>query len=165
MDNEWSEEYSLNNFFDTLKYDVDETTECLAVVTGILKATGNFDDITPKYAISLEDEQGRECILIVCPTDAAAVNDQINQDQPERPFSYDLILNIVNEMGGKIINVVIDDVWKQTYYAKIRIRMPNERVIAIDSRPCDAIVMAMKSGTSIYICERVMKYTQQLDIE
>lgn len=166
MDNKWSDdEYSLNNFFDTLHYDVDETTECTIQVTGVFKADGNFDEVTPKYAIGMEDDMGRRLMIIVSPTDAAAVNDQVNQEQPERPFSHDLILNIVNEMGGRIINAVIDDVWQQTYYSKIRIRMPDERILAIDSRPSDAIVMALKSGTNIYVCERVIRYAQQLDTE
>lgn len=166
MDNQWSDdEYSLNNIFDTLKYDVDEKMECLSRVTGVFKARGHFDDVTPKYGIGLEDELGRSLIIIVSPTDASSVNDQLNEEQSDRPLSHDLIMTIIREMGGCIVSAVIDDVWQQTFYSKIRVRLPDGRIKAIDSRPSDAIVMALKSGTSIYICERVLKYAQQMDSE
>ncbi len=166
MDNRWSDdEYSLNNIFDTLKYDVDEKKECLSRVTGVFKAHGHFDEVTPKYGIGMEDELGRSLIIIVSPTDASSVNDQLNNELPERPLCHDLIMTVIRELGGRMMDAVIDDVWQQTYYSKIRVRMPDEQIASIDARPSDAIVMALKSGTPIYICERVMKYAQQLETE
>lgn len=166
MDNQWSDdEYSIDRIFDTLHYEVDETAERSVQLTGIFKAESQFDDLTPKYAIGLEDGNGRGMMIYVSPTDASTVNDQINEEPAERPFSHDLIVSIVDQMGGRIVDAIIDDVWQKTYYAKIRVRLPDERVISIDSRPSDAIVVAMKCHVPVYVYERVIRYAQQIDIE
>ena len=166
MDNQWSDdEYSIEKIFDTLHYEVDETAERSVQLTGIFKAESQFDDFTPKYAIGLEDSLGRGMMIYVSPTDASTVNDQINEEPTERPLCHDLIVSIVDQMGGRIVDAIIDDVWQKTYYAKIRVTLQNGSMIYIDSRPSDAIVVALKCHVPVYVYERVIRYAQQVDNE
>jgi uncharacterized protein len=74
-----------------------------------------------------------------------------------RPLTHDLLVNIVEALGAELDSVVISDLRDHTYFAKLRIRQEGE-IIEIDSRPSDAIAVAVTCNPPlpIYVSEDVL---------
>ena len=72
-----------------------------------------------------------------------------------RPMTHDLLNNVITQTGYKIDKVEINDVEKETYYATIFISKGDE-VLEIDSRPSDAIAVAMRADVPIYVTANVL---------
>jgi len=75
--------------------------------------------------------------------------------EPPRPMTYELLKNIITEMGGNVEKIVINDLKESTYYAEIHINQGNNTLI-IDSRPSDAINLALRFGAPIYVAQHVI---------
>ena len=76
--------------------------------------------------------------------------------KPPRPLTHDLLKNIVDNLGGTIIEVIIDELRENTFYAKVIMEvsaLTNE----IDARPSDAIALAVRVQCPIYVSESVME--------
>ena len=65
-------------------------------------------------------------------------------------MTHDLIVSVVENMGGEMDSVVISDLKKQTYFAKLRIRCEGE-LIEIDARPSDALAVAVTADPPLPI--------------
>jgi bifunctional DNase/RNase len=76
--------------------------------------------------------------------------------EPPRPMTYDLIRTIISEMGGNVERVVINDLKDSTYYAEIYIVQGNNTLV-IDSRPSDAINIALRFGAPIFVAQEVLE--------
>ncbi|WP_461832457.1 bifunctional nuclease family protein [Aquifex sp.] len=79
--------------------------------------------------------------------------------EPPRPMTYELLKRIITEMGGSVEKVVINDLKDSTYYAEIYINQGNNTLI-IDSRPSDAINLALRFGAPIYVAEHVLEQSK-----
>ncbi|AAC06604.1 bifunctional nuclease family protein [Aquifex aeolicus] len=79
--------------------------------------------------------------------------------EPPRPMTYELLKNIITEMGGNVEKVVINDLKDSTYYAEIYINQGNNTLV-IDSRPSDAINLALRFGAPIYVAEHVLEQSK-----
>lgn len=77
-----------------------------------------------------------------------------NIDVP-RPLTHDLLKNAIGELGGEISHILVNDLRNDTFYAKISVSL-NGQTVEIDSRPSDAIALAVRSGATIYVEEDVM---------
>ena len=78
------------------------------------------------------------------------------QDSPkERPLTHDLVANILRALGAKIERVIVNDLQRGTYYARLVLSAENElqqkEVIEIDARPSDCIAMATAQHAPIYV--------------
>ncbi|NPA32057.1 MAG: bifunctional nuclease family protein [Aquificae bacterium] len=76
--------------------------------------------------------------------------------EPPRPMTYDLLKNIITEMGGNVERVVISDLRNHTYFAEIYINQGNNTLV-IDSRPSDAINLALRFGAPIFTTPEVLE--------
>lgn len=79
--------------------------------------------------------------------------------EPPRPMTYELLKSIITEMGGSVEKVVINDLKDSTYYAEIYINQGNNTLV-IDSRPSDAINLALRFGSPIYVAEHVLEQSK-----
>ncbi len=64
--------------------------------------------------------------------------------------------NLAERLGGAIERVVIDDLWGETFYAKIWLRV-NGKSLPVDSRPSDAIALALRAEAPLYMTEAVLE--------
>ena len=108
------------------------------------------------YAILLKENNGsRRLPIIIGAFEAQAIALEIEGIKPPRPLTHDLMKNIIDNLGGTIIEVIIDELRENTFYAKIIIEvsaLTNE----IDARPSDAIALAVRAQAPIYVAEAVM---------
>ncbi|MFP4632111.1 MAG: bifunctional nuclease family protein [Halobacteriota archaeon] len=84
----------------------------------------------------------------------------ISGERFERPLTHDLLLNAINEMGGALDRIVVDDLMGGTFFAKIHVEryVDGEREkFVFDARPSDAIALAVRTECDIEISEEVME--------
>ncbi len=86
--------------------------------------------------------------------EANAISMELEHIKSPRPMTHDLISNIIYSLKGHIEKVVISDMEQTTFYAKLFLKTGNE-IKVIDCRPSDAITLALKYNSSIFIDKRV----------
>jgi bifunctional DNase/RNase len=100
----------------------------------------------------------RKLSIIIGPFEAQAISMPLEGTEPDRPMTHDLIKAIIDKFEGFVEKIVIDDLWSTTYYAKIFINHgENVDPIVLDSRPSDAIAIAVRFGCPIYVVEAILK--------
>jgi len=99
----------------------------------------------------LKEKTGnRRLVIVVGQAEALAIASDLNKGRPERPItSYDLMRSIVQEFGGTVNRVVVNNVTETTFYAKVVVSASN-RQIEVDSSPSDAIALALRSKAPIF---------------
>ena len=109
------------------------------------------------YAILLKEMNGsRRLPIIIGAFEAQAIALEIEGIKPPRPLTHDLLKNVIDNLGASIIEVIIDELKENTFYAKIILEvsaLTNE----IDARPSDAIALAVRTQSPIYAAESVME--------
>lgn len=83
----------------------------------------------------------------------------IDQVTHERPFSHDLMTNMLDGFGAEVERVIINDVKNGTYFARLIISMENElghKIVELDSRPSDSIILALLTNKPIYASDTVI---------
>ncbi len=87
--------------------------------------------------------------------EAEAIAIQLQDIQVPRPLTHDLLNNTISELGGEISHITVNDLRNDTFYAYITVNL-NGQQIKIDSRPSDAIALAVRANATIYVEESVM---------
>ncbi len=84
---------------------------------------------------------------------------------PPRPFPYDLICDLVQTLNGEVERVVINDFDKGIYYAVIEIKRDDGETIKVDSRPSDAINVAVRMKAPIFVSKDVIEKTSIIPLD
>ena len=109
------------------------------------------------YALLLKEVYGsRRLPIIIGAYEAQAIALELEGIKPPRPLTHDLIKSLIDNLGVSVKEVIINELRDNTFYAKIILdvsSLTNE----VDARPSDAIAVAVRTGSSIYVSETVMK--------
>ena len=84
------------------------------------------------------------------PSEADSIAVKLQDVDVPRPLTHDLLNLTITKMGGEVSHIVVSDLSNDTFYAKIVIRL-EEKEVEIDSRPSDAIALAVRVGVAIYV--------------
>jgi bifunctional DNase/RNase len=107
------------------------------------------------YALILKEVAGeRRLPIIIGSFEAQHIALELEGIKPPRPLTHDLIRNIIEQLGFSISYVYINELRDGTFFAKIKMDVGS--VEEIDSRPSDAIALALKFAVPIYVSEDVM---------
>ena len=87
--------------------------------------------------------------------EATAIYMELYKEPPPRPITYDLMRSVLDGLGVSVVSVVINALREDTFYAEITLALGEKR-LGIDSRPSDAIALALRTGASIYADETVI---------
>ncbi len=109
--------------------------------------------------VLLRDNAGREFRIFVGRDVAYAISMALDNDVPDRPFTHDLVKNMLDRLGATVERVTIDDLWQDTFYAKITLARGAEH-IEMDSRPSDALAIGLRFHAPIYAAESVLDAAQ-----
>lgn len=117
-----------------------------------------LDTRTGSPIVVLHDKENRRALPIwIGSAEASSIIRKIENLSVVRPMTHDLILSIVEKVGYKVEKVEINDVEKETYFATIYLSDNNsDKVIEIDSRPSDAIAVAIRVSAPIYVSAKVL---------
>ena len=89
------------------------------------------------------------------PYEAEAIAIRLRDVEVARPLTHDLLNNVIAEMGGEISHIAVTDLRDDTFYARISVNVDGQRM-EIDSRPSDAIALAVRANVPIFVDEDVM---------
>ncbi|HEX9758058.1 MAG TPA: bifunctional nuclease family protein [Nitrospiria bacterium] len=124
-----------------------------------------FDPYNNAYIVILRDEENVEVLPIwVGKSEANAISLALEGVFSPRPMTHDLIKNILDSLNAKVISIVVTDLKESTYFAKIHL-MFNDSEFSIDSRPSDAIALALRADVPIFATEEVIKKHSSEDLD
>lgn len=106
----------------------------------------------------LSEKEGELPRLLPIPIgefEAAAIRMRLEDDGPIRPISYDLLSSMVNHLAIRVRQVVIHNVRRSIYYARVVIEK-NHTIKDIDARPSDAIALALRTHSPIYVSHTLL---------
>lgn len=89
------------------------------------------------------------------PYEAEAIAIRLKDVDISRPLTHDLLNNVIGEMGGDISHILVNALRDDTFYALIAVAVDGKE-LEIDSRPSDAIALAVRAGAPIFVAESVM---------
>jgi len=93
--------------------------------------------------------------------EADAITIHMTDAKVARPLTHDLIVNLVRDLGGQIRYVLVNELRDDTFFARIVVRARDGKDINIDSRPSDAIAIAVRVGCAIYVDDDIMSQNGQ----
>jgi len=122
------------------------------------------DPISNMPIVILRDKEGSRTLPIwVGMFEANAIALQIENISTPRPMTHDLLRNVIHDLKASVQKIVVCDLQDSTFYALIYV-MLNGEVVAIDSRPSDAIALALRTRAPIYVEEAVIDNAKTVDV-
>ena len=109
-----------------------------------------------RVVILKEKYSNRYLPIWIGPAEADAIAVKLQGTQVLRPLTHDLMQSMVNALGGKVTSIMISDLQKDVFFAKIVVNRNGEQV-EIDSRPSDAIALAVRVQAPIFAEEDVLE--------
>ena len=110
-----------------------------------------------EHRVVILKDVGSERLLPIwigrCEAEAIAI--RLQNIEISRPLTHDLLNNAIAEMGGKVAHITVSDLRNNTFYAQILVDL-NGRSVKIDSRPSDAIALAVRANATIFVAEHVL---------
>lgn len=115
-----------------------------------------FDLSKSGAMVFLEEMNGKRILPIwIGIFEANAIALELRKINTARPMTHDLILNITKGLEAKVVKIVVTELKDNTFYAAIHMNTKDGEIV-IDSRPSDAIAVALRAGTAIYVVEEVI---------
>src|SRR5438477_6997563 len=115
-----------------------------------------ISDIHDQQVIMLREIEGERSFPIVIGIfEAASIDRRVKGIPTPRPLTHDLVANVVEMLGAELQDILICELVDHTYYAKLRIKKDGE-LVEVDSRPSDAIAVAVTAKVPIYVNEDVL---------
>lgn len=115
--------------------------------------------------VVLNDQTKRRALPIwIGMAEASAISRALDNYKPERPMTHDLLLNVITSLGYKVKQVEINELSSNTYFATIQLQLNEpgataaavEALKPIDSRPSDAIALALRAKAPIFVSAQVV---------
>lgn len=123
----------------------------------------NIDPIRKIPFIILKEVGGEQTLPIwIGLLEATAIASQIEGIKSSRPMTHDLLKNIIDKTDTKVNRIEICDLRGNTYYATIHLTHGGKS-IAIDSRPSDAIALALRTQAPIFVADEVLEKSMRIE--
>src|SRR6266852_4912820 len=123
-----------------------------------------LDPLSNMPIIILKDEEDKRSLPIwVGIFEANAIALELEKIATPRPMTHDLIKSIVETVQARVTKVVVTDLKENTFYALLHIQI-GEREYTVDSRPSDAIALALRVAAPIYVDDDVVKKAKSLEV-
>ncbi len=141
-------EYSYENYFETWRKKMIKVR-----VFDVVKMEA---ESSKTHAVLLiDDKQSKLTLICIGKIEAAAIALGIKKREFPRPMTYELIANLMEAADVKIVEVQVESLRESTFYAVIKIRT-GKKERDVDARPSDAIALALRTESPIYVSEEVM---------
>ncbi|WAM31458.1 bifunctional nuclease family protein [Caldicellulosiruptor naganoensis] len=116
------------------------------------------------FAVLLCDKNNKMVLpIFIGPLEAQSIALALEKQQLPRPITHDLMVNIFQKFGISIQKVVITDIKDGTYYAELYLKDYNNVISVIDSRPSDAIALALRTNSPIYMAPKLIEFTYKYE--
>lgn len=116
-----------------------------------------ISETNDEQVIVLKESQGERAFPIVIGIwEAVAIDRNLKQKKTPRPMTHDLIENVIRGLDAHLDRIVVSELRDRTFYAKLVLKR-NGKMFEVDSRPSDAIALAVQMKAPIYVEERVLQ--------
>src|SRR5512142_3201038 len=124
-----------------------------------------FDNRNSSYIVVLKDESGSKILPIwIGAAEGNSIAMAMSNVKTARPLTHDLMVNVFDRLEIEIARVVISDLIDNTFYASLYL-LHNNKEFHIDSRPSDAIAIAIRIGAPVFVEEEVLAKQDQSTID
>ena len=113
------------------------------------------NDEARQYYVLLTDGR-RHLMMVIGAFEATAISYGAEGVKPDRPMPHDLLVRFIETFGGRVDRIIIDDLFSETYFAKIYLKKGKEE-FEIDARPSDAIALAVRLDVPIFAIEGILR--------
>ena len=122
-----------------------------------VKVNGIFITQSQASGILLKEQDGDRALpIVIGEYEAQSIAMALENIAPPRPITHDLIVNMLKMQQISIESIIITELKENTYFALLRLEKEGA-IIEVDSRPSDAIAIAVRMGASIFVNESVME--------
>lgn len=130
-----------------------------------MKVTGlTIDPFTNMPIIILKDFEEKMALPIwIGLIEASAIATELEKIELSRPMTHDLLRNILRELGVKVTKVEVTDLMDNTFFARIYLVKEGKEYV-MDSRPSDAIAVALRTKSDIFVDKKVMDKSRRVDL-
>jgi bifunctional DNase/RNase len=108
-----------------------------------------------RVVILREKDADRYLPIWIGPAEADAIAVRLQEVSVVRPLTHDLLTSLIAELGGVVRRVVVSELTNDTFFARIHLEQDG-RTLEVDSRPSDAIALAVRTGVPIFAEESVL---------
>ncbi|MDX2174966.1 MAG: bifunctional nuclease family protein [Candidatus Sumerlaeia bacterium] len=123
-----------------------------------------LSDLMPTQIVILEEKHGkRRFPIFIGPHEAAALDQAVHGRRNPRPLTHDLILNVLDGLNADLEAVCVSQLRDEVFYGQLHLRLPDQHQIQVDTRPSDAMVLAVKRGAPIFVAEEVFEAMTERD--
>ncbi len=120
-----------------------------------------ISEMQEQQVIVLKEVVGERAFPIVIGSgEAYAIDRRLKGLQTPRPLTHDLLATVIEEMGGKLEAIEINNLQERTFFARLVIRQ-DARTVKIDCRPSDAIALGIATNVPILVAEHVLDQAGQ----
>jgi len=113
-------------------------------------------ELQDEQIIVLKEVDGdRSFPIVIGAVEAAAIDRRLKGVLAPRPMTHDLLANVIEELGGTLEAIEINNLQTHTFFARLHIRQ-NGELIKVDSRPSDAIALGIAGNVTILVAEHVL---------
>lgn len=120
-----------------------------------------LDEKSRAPIVVLKDLSGKHVLpIVVGIMEASAIAAQLEGVDFPRPMTHDLLALTIKELGATVEHVEVSDLINDTFYARIRVTT-GDRSFDLDARPSDSIALALRTGATISVAEKVLAATSQ----
>jgi uncharacterized protein len=120
-----------------------------------------INETSDSHIIFLKEVDGERMFPIVIGFfEASSIERRVKNQTTQRPLTHDLLANAIDLLGGDLQDIYINELREHTYFAKLRIRHEGE-IVEVDSRPSDAIALAVTVDVPIYVADDIIEEVAQ----
>jgi hypothetical protein len=115
-----------------------------------------ISEISEQQFVELTEIDGlRRFTIVIGIFEATSIDRRVRRKPSPRPLTHDLLVNTIAELNGELRDILISELREHTYYAKLRVQL-NGGLVEIDSRPSDALAIAVTAGVPIFVAQEVL---------
>ena len=123
-----------------------------------------LDPLTNMPIVILKDNEDKRVLPIwIGLFEANAIALELEKITTPRPMTHDLMRDLISGMNAQVTKIVVNDLKNNTFYAVIHLSLNGSHIV-IDSRPSDAIALALRSEAPIYVATEVVNKAKSIDM-
>ena len=123
-----------------------------------------LDPVSKTPIVILRDQDKKITLPIwVGYFEATAIALELEKSYTPRPMTHDLLKNLIAKLNAKVLKIVVNDLKENTFYAIIHLES-EAGALEVDSRPSDAIALALRASAPIFVEEEVLKKAKSFDL-
>ena len=116
-------------------------------------------DENNNHVVMLSDKEETKVLpIVICPVEAMAILMNMQGITPNRPLTHNLLKNLLDLLGAEVEQIIITNIKDNVYYANLYIKH-DKYTFEVDSRPSDAIAIALAYNAPIYMNLKLIEFT------